>query len=73
MTTASDSNPRQFRIHGVITDWDPLRRQLFIAGEVCWVERHVVVPDTAAGVWATVVGHRQGPDDRRTVTQITVR
>jgi hypothetical protein len=28
----SDSNPRQFSIHGVITDWDPDTRQLFIAG-----------------------------------------
>jgi hypothetical protein len=69
----SDSNPRQFSIHGVITDWDPDTRQLFIAGVVCWVERQVLVSDTVAGARATVVGHRRGPDDRRIVTQLTLQ
>jgi hypothetical protein len=69
----SDSNPRQFLIHGVITDWDSHTRQLFIAGVVCWVERQVLVSDTAVGAWATIVGHRQGPDDRRIVTQLTLQ
>jgi hypothetical protein len=69
----SDSNSSQFSIHGVIADWDPDRRQLFIAGVVCWVERQVLVSDTVAGARATVVGHRQGPDDRRIVTQLTLQ
>ena len=69
----SDSNPRGFMIHGVITDWDAHTRQLFIAGVVCWVERQVRVADTVAGAWATVAGHHQGPDDRRIVTQLTLQ
>jgi hypothetical protein len=35
MTKASDSNPRQFLIHGLISDWDSHTRQLLIAGLVC--------------------------------------
>jgi hypothetical protein len=72
MTTASDSNPRQFLIHGVISDWDSHTRQLLIAGLVCWVEPQVLVSRGEAGDRATVVGYCEGLDGCRIVTQLTV-